>query len=111
MPLETWRPIPGHSAVEVSDLGQIRYASTGQPYSTHRCCGYIHVSGFGRYRAEVGLARLVLLAFVGPAPEGMICRHLNGIRDDNRLENLRWGTKGEDLRDRHYHMVFGRSAR
>jgi len=43
--------------------------------------------------------RMVLLAFVGPAPEGMKCRHLNGNPKDNRLENLCWGTSSENNRD------------
>lgn len=43
--------------------------------------------------------RLLLETFVGPCPEGMECRHLNGDRQDNRLENLKWGTHAENVRD------------
>lgn len=35
-------------------------------------------------------------------------RHLNGRRDDNRLENLKWGTPGENAADRDAH---GKTAR
>jgi hypothetical protein len=44
--------------------------------------------------------RLVLEAFVGPCPEGMECRH-HPDRDpaNNRLENLRWGTRTENVAD------------
>ena len=46
--------------------------------------------------------RLVLLAFMGPCPKGMRCRHvnvrhLNGVRNDNRIENLCWNTKWKEL--------------
>lgn len=51
--------------------------------------------------------RLVLEAFVGPCPEGMECRHLNGIRGDNRLENLCWGTHQENYQDRICHGTSG----
>lgn len=47
--------------------------------------------------------RLVLLAFVGPCPDGMECRHLNSIRNDCRLDNIAWGTRKEnhdDVRER-----------
>lgn len=43
---------------------------------------------------------LMLEAFVGPRPtpahEG---RHINGIPDDNRIENLAWGTRREQRLD------------
>ena len=38
-----------------------------------------------RYRAE---HRLVWEAVHGPIPEGYIIHHINGIKDDNRIENL-----------------------
>jgi HNH endonuclease len=36
--------------------------------------------------------RLVLHAFVGPCPEGLICCHNDGNPTNNRVENLRWDT-------------------
>jgi len=36
--------------------------------------------------------RLVLEAFVGPCPPGMVACHRNDDASDNRLENLRWDT-------------------
>jgi hypothetical protein len=47
---------------------------------------------------------LVLEAFVGPRPTPLHqVRHLNGIRIDNRLENLAWGTASENANDRKDH--------
>jgi len=43
--------------------------------------------------------RLVLETYIGPCPEGLECRHLNGIPDDNRIENLKWGTRSENAFD------------
>ena len=53
--------------------------------------------------------QLVLLTFEGPCPEGLEVRHLNGIRSDNRVENLRYGTKTQNQRDRFTHgtAMFG----
>lgn len=47
--------------------------------------------------------RLVLETFVGPCPEGMECRHLNGNPKDNRLKNLRWGTGKDNGLDKIIH--------
>lgn len=42
---------------------------------------------------------LIASAFLGPCPKGMECRHLNGDRLDNRIANLKWGTRGENSLD------------
>jgi len=48
---------------------------------------------------DVLLHRLVLEVFVGPCPEGMECSHLDGKPANNHLENLRWTTHKENMRD------------
>lgn len=55
--------------------------------------------------------RLVLEAFVGPCPEGMEARHLNGRRSDNRVDNLAWGTKVENQADKVAHGTRQEGAR
>lgn len=47
--------------------------------------------------------QLVLLAFIGPPPIGQEVRHLNGVASDNRLENLAYGTKKENVDDSRRH--------
>lgn len=54
--------------------------------------------GFGRR-----VHRLILLAFCGSCPSGMEGRHLNGIRDDNRLDNLLWDTHISNIADKQLH--------
>ena len=67
-------------------------------------CGYSHC---GLYQdgqiSWVLIHRLVLETYIGPCPSGMQTRHLNGNKQDNRLENLCWGTKRENMRDIVHH--------
>jgi hypothetical protein len=55
--------------------------------------------------------RLVLETFIGKCPKGKECRHLNGNGFDNRLENLKWGTRKENQNDRIVHGVSNRGER
>lgn len=55
--------------------------------------------------------RLVLETFVGPCPEGMECRHLDGNPANNRLENLCWGTPTENVADARRHGTIARGER
>lgn len=83
-----------------------------RPKSTRpRRDGYVWVNlvrnghGFGR-----ALHRLILEAFVGPPPAGMVACHGNGRRGDNRLENLRWDSPVNNLADRKAHRTLPSQA-
>ncbi len=47
--------------------------------------------------------RLILITFVSGQPEGCEACHGNGVRTDNRLENLRWDTRAANQRERRVH--------
>jgi HNH endonuclease len=51
----------------------------------------------------VKVHQLVLLTFIGPCPSGKEPRHLNGRPADNRLANLRYGTKSQNTLDKVAH--------
>lgn len=51
----------------------------------------------------MSVASAVLMAFVGPKPDGTECCHNNGKPADNRVENLRWGTRLSNAADRLLH--------
>lgn len=50
---------------------------------------------------------LVLTGFVGPCPNGLQCRHLDGNPTNNRVSNLVWGTPYDNQHDRIRHGTAG----
>ena len=46
----------------------------------------------------------MLEAFVGPCPEKHECNHKNGVKTDNRVENLEWVTKSANAIHR-FHVL------
>lgn len=107
-----WRPVVGHEGIyQVSDTGEVRSVSYVDQRGSRRRGRTMRQSTAKsghkwiqlRDRKSVGVHRLVLLAFVGPCPEGMEACHINGDPADNRVENLRWDTRSENQRDRVRH--------
>lgn len=107
---EEWLGLPQAKGYEVSSLGRVR------SYWKRGCCPVllpaprllklqksrdyfvVHLKIDGKV-ARFRVHQLVLQVFVGPRPEGMICRHLDGDPTNNRPSNLRWGTPKENSED------------
>ena len=90
---EVWRKVEGYDQpIEVSNLGNVR-RSDGKSIKviTHPRKGYNHVSVSINGRSTIALVhRLVAKAFISK-PEGKNeIDHINTIKTDNRVENLRW---------------------
>lgn len=58
--------------------------------------GYAQIHGAGR--KKLALHRMVAATFLAPDPLRTFVNHKNGIRSDNRVENLEWVTHSENLR-------------
>lgn len=99
--------IPGCSRYQASSLGKIR-SNFGKILKQREMeNGYFTVciiSDFETRWYPRLVSRLVCSAFHGPAgTEDVQVRHLNGLRFDNRSENLQWGTPIENQHDRKVH--------
>ena len=103
---EEWRPVVGwEGRYEVSNQGRVRSLRWGGAYPLKTPPGKGNYPGFtpsgkdNPDRTRLFVHRAVLEAFVGLKPDGMVCRHLDGNPQNNRLENLRWGTPKENSAD------------
>jgi hypothetical protein len=107
---EVWKDIPDYEGYQASNLGNIRSVdrkvknSNGREYyvkgtsikKTLSKNGY-YVVRLTKAKLERFVHRLVGFAFI-PNPENKPqINHINGVKTDNRLENLEWCTNRENI--------------
>lgn len=123
---EVWKPVPGYEGhYKISNYGRVksvpRYCKRGGgglrkvpakvlqgDMSTGRLT--VPLSKNGVVRA-FKVQHLVLLAFVGPRPDGKECCHKDGHRTNNRADNLYWGTPQQNEADKLRHGTHARGER
>ena len=114
---EIWKPVVGFEEwYEVSTLGRVKRLKAGPGTRAGRVLKPLRgVKGYSQVGMNTGgkckgcfVHHLVLTAFIGPRPSGEEARHLNGRRNDNRLENLKWGTPKQNQADRVTHKTSNR---
>lgn len=111
---EEWREIEGYPAYSVSNMGRIkskeRYVKfrngkrlvkgqimkMPQNFDGYHCC-MLRV-GTDTIQKSFRVHRLVAAAFI-PNPNNLpVVNHINGIKTDNRVENLEWVTSSENAK-------------
>ncbi len=117
---EQWKPVIGYEGhYEVSSFGRVkslpRRVISGKSWRDTIAIilvpwvsksGYLQHSVWSNGRSHSRFVhRLVLEAFIGFRPDDMQCRHLDGNRTNNYLENLRWGTSQENSDDCRKHKM------
>lgn len=107
--IEEWRPVVGYEGYySVSSLGNVRrdkpYKATvdGKILRPSAANGYLFVSLSKASSSKCQrIHTLVCAAFIGERPEGKVINHKNGIKTDNRIENLEYCTLSENMRHAH----------
>ena len=94
-----WQPIESSKGYEASDDGQVRSprrilkpAKTPQGYLK---VVVVYLDGKQKQRT---IHSLVAEAFIGLRPIGMDINHLNGDKADNRLANLEYCSRSQNMR-------------
>lgn len=100
---EQWRPVLNYSGYEVSNHGRVRSLKAKEIRLLRTTSRYGYPSvvlSVKCHKTNKPVHGLVLEAFIGPRPSGMQCCHGNGVRNDNRLTNLRWDTPKANAADK-----------
>lgn len=116
--IENWKIYPKNNFYEVSSLGNVK----SLPRIVHRKDGVVtkwpgkivslKKCPDGYPRVKIGrklkfVHTIVLETFIGEKPfKNYQCCHNNGIRDDNRVENLRWDSPRNNVQDRLKHGTY-----
>lgn len=111
--MKVWKEIEDCPNFEVSSDGEVRGLSAkgellvrGQSKGSH---GYLMVNlryADGRKGSET-VHSLVCRVFHGKRPTRADACHIDGNKENNRSDNLRWGSRKENINDQKIHGTFG----
>lgn len=107
-------------ALELLTHGHVRvYPASGNVWSARRrrllgCKnprGYLVATlHFGGERQQAKLHRIVWMAVHGPLSRDLVIDHINGVKDDNRIVNLRAVDNATNVRNRRSYRADGNPA-
>jgi hypothetical protein len=97
--VEIWKPIEGFKNYEVSSFGRVRSVKSNKIRSSHLRNGYPRVGlsdKFGKQKKFV-VSRLVAKAFLESFNEDLQVDHIDRVRTNNNVTNLRCVDRKENL--------------
>ena len=114
---EEWKPVKGSDGwYEVNNQGEVRSWISGNKHKRTRSKkprllkaaigpnGRPQVSVIYNFKRRIKRIHLLVAeSFLGLRPDKMMCCHKNGNNQDNRADNLYWGTQKENMADARRH--------
>ena len=99
---EVYKVIDGYENYEISNLGNVRNKKTGKILKQELRNGYFSVGLCvdNGIRKKLTIHRLIALQFIPNPHSKPFVDHINRMKTDNSLENLRWATQFENNKNR-----------
>jgi hypothetical protein len=95
-----WTDIVGYEGMyQVNKKGEVYSLKSGRklkPYTDSK--GYKRVDLFNKGKVNKKVHRLVAQAFIPNPKEYLQVNHINGVKGDNRVENLEWCNNSQNQR-------------
>lgn len=103
--MELWKQLARWEGIyEISNYGRVKRVDGNNCAKVGHIMGTSLVNGYPvvrlRYKGRTERNTVhshVAESFIGPRPLGMQINHINGIRNDNRLENLEYCTPAQNI--------------
>lgn len=102
--MEVWKDIPGYEGkYQVSNLGRVKSLNYNRQRIEKNLRIYVSEDGYARIylskeskKKDYLLHRIVADAFVPNPHNKSEINHINGVKSDNRAENLEWCSRSEN---------------
>ena len=97
---ENWKLITCAPRYEVSTFGEFRHRINGSLKGTKAHNGYIHIGLMvDGYQKWMLAHRVVAIAFLENPKGHPVVNHIDGNRENNRVDNLEWASRSHNARD------------